>query len=233
MRIMKTKTDIADFIDEQNSTNQVVIYSKSYCPYCRATKQLFQRIPTAQLKVIELDREENGLAIQQVLLAKTGQRTVPNVFVNNKHVGGNDDTQQAFRDGTLEVLLKVKGNTTTSLTKQETDKQQEKLRTVIEKENKEHKVVIWSKSYCPHCNATKQLFARKAGTDVVVHEMNEIDNGDLLQKELERMTGQRTVPNVFVNGKHIGGNSNVQALDRDDELDKLLKKDSKSFWSKI
>lgn len=46
-----------------------------------------------------------GEAIQAYLLEKTGQRTVPNVFVNKTHIGGSDDLAKAERDGTLQKLL--------------------------------------------------------------------------------------------------------------------------------
>jgi len=58
-----------------------------------------------QVVTHELDRMDNGSAIQNQLAAMTGQRSVPNVFVNNTHVGGNDDTHAAARSGTLTELL--------------------------------------------------------------------------------------------------------------------------------
>lgn len=47
----------------------------------------------------------NGSAIQEKLLEQTGQKTVPNVFINGKHVGGASDTEAAFKDGRLLNLL--------------------------------------------------------------------------------------------------------------------------------
>ncbi len=61
--------------------------------------------PPLQIKIIELDRVKNGSKIQDELYRLTGQSTVPNVFVNNQHVGGNDDTQAAYRSGQLVRLL--------------------------------------------------------------------------------------------------------------------------------
>ncbi len=85
---------------------QVVIYSKVYCPYCTSTKQLFNtKFPNVQVKVIELDQISNGSTIQRVLAQITGQRTVPNVWVKGKFVGGNDDTQGLFRSGKLSEML--------------------------------------------------------------------------------------------------------------------------------
>ncbi len=91
---------------------QVVIFSKSTCPYCSATKGLFQQLQNnnedgkpLQVKIIELDRTNEGSKIQDELYRLTQQRTVPNVFVNNQHVGGNDNTQAAYRNGQLFRLL--------------------------------------------------------------------------------------------------------------------------------
>lgn len=58
--------------------------------------------------VVELDQEEDGKEIQAALLAKTGQRTVPNVFVSGQHVGGNDDTVKAGESGLLMELWGMK-----------------------------------------------------------------------------------------------------------------------------
>ncbi len=48
-----------------------------------------------------------------------------------------------------------------------------------------------------------------------------IDDGSDIQAALQEITGQRTVPNVFINHQHIGGNSDVQA--KKDQLPEMLK----------
>lgn len=55
--------------------------------------------------VLELDLHEHGPDIQNELMALTGQRTVPNVFVSGRHVGGADDTSRAMQSGQLAQLL--------------------------------------------------------------------------------------------------------------------------------
>ncbi|KAJ1460450.1 hypothetical protein M885DRAFT_509434 [Pelagophyceae sp. CCMP2097] len=55
--------------------------------------------------IIELDQLSDGPAVQAELLAKTGQKTVPSVFIRGKHLGGNDDTQKAAKDGSLTTML--------------------------------------------------------------------------------------------------------------------------------
>jgi glutaredoxin len=85
---------------------QVVIWSKSYCPFCKATKTLFQDLGI-EVKVFELDEMDNGPDLQMALQEMTKQRTVPNVFLAGKHLGGNDDTQNAARTGKLQELLNL------------------------------------------------------------------------------------------------------------------------------
>jgi glutaredoxin 3 len=85
-------------------TITVVIYSKSYCPFCTKTKDLFKGMGV-EAKVYELDNMDDGAAIQAALGELTGQRTVPNVFVTGKHIGGNSEAQSAAQAGTLKELL--------------------------------------------------------------------------------------------------------------------------------
>ena len=97
---------IIEPIHASTFANKVVVYSKSYCPYCITTKQLFAtQFPNVDTKVIELDQMKNGSAIQSTLAQMTGQRTVPNVWVKGNFVGGNDDTQSLNRSGKLTELL--------------------------------------------------------------------------------------------------------------------------------
>mmetsp|Transcript_14666 Transcript_14666/g.31442 ORF Transcript_14666/g.31442 Transcript_14666/m.31442 type:complete len:153 (-) Transcript_14666:188-646(-) len=88
----------------QNSGSRVVIFSKSTCPFCARVKQLFDSMGEPY-NAIELNKIANGGAVQMALLQMTGQRTVPNVFVNQKHVGGCDDTMAAKANGELEEML--------------------------------------------------------------------------------------------------------------------------------
>ena len=57
---------------------------------------------------LELDTMGEGADIQAELLAMTGQRTVPNIFVKGEHLGGNDDLQAAAQSGRLAELLGLK-----------------------------------------------------------------------------------------------------------------------------
>ena len=60
------------------------------------------KIPYTALKI---DKMDNSSAVQNALLDVTGQRTVPNVFIKGKSIGGNDATQAAAKDGSLQEIL--------------------------------------------------------------------------------------------------------------------------------
>jgi glutaredoxin 3 len=82
----------------------VVVFSKTHCPHSKAAKELFSSM-NVDARIIELDLLENGAEVQSALLEITGQRTVPNVFIKGKHLGGNDATQAAAKSGKLEEMM--------------------------------------------------------------------------------------------------------------------------------
>ncbi|KAF5198858.1 Glutaredoxin [Thalictrum thalictroides] len=87
-------------------SNKIAIFSKSYCPYSTRAKRIFSELHEKPF-VVELDRRDDGSQIQDVLLDLVGKRTVPQVFVNGKHIGGSDDTKIAFLNGQLQSLLDI------------------------------------------------------------------------------------------------------------------------------
>ena len=91
-------------IDSLIAAHDVVLFSKSYCPFCRRAKALFTELG-APFEALELDHSADGPAIQAKLLELTGQRTVPNIFVRGQHVGGNDDAHAKAASGELQRLL--------------------------------------------------------------------------------------------------------------------------------
>uniref|UniRef100_A0A7S2U8V3 Glutaredoxin domain-containing protein n=1 Tax=Attheya septentrionalis TaxID=420275 RepID=A0A7S2U8V3_9STRA len=94
----------AEFVKAAIGSSAVVVFSKSWCPYCTTTKNTFRKL-NVDAKIIELDSIDNGSDIQSALASLTGQRTVPSVFVHGHHLGGNDDTQHAARSGKLQKML--------------------------------------------------------------------------------------------------------------------------------
>ena len=80
---------------------KVVIYTTTICPYCVRAKMLFQR-KGVSYEEIDVSRD-NDLRLQ--LMQQTKQRTVPQIFINDKHIGGCDDLYALDRQGALDGLL--------------------------------------------------------------------------------------------------------------------------------
>ncbi|UZJ54109.1 hypothetical protein CBS101457_003429 [Exobasidium rhododendri] len=87
------------------SDSKVAVFSKSYCPYCKKAKSVIQSFNVPGVGIIELDEESEGADIQAYLADKTGQRTVPNIFIDGKHIGGSDDLAKLNSSGELQKLI--------------------------------------------------------------------------------------------------------------------------------
>ncbi|KAI1339432.1 putative glutaredoxin [Xylariaceae sp. FL0016] len=74
-----------------------------------------------------------------------------------------------------------------------------------------HDVVVFSKTTCPYCKMTKQRLRDQEKLNPYVIELNEIDDGPDIQAALKKAYNQGTVPNIFIKGNHIGGNSDLTA----------------------
>jgi glutaredoxin 3 len=80
---------------------QVVIYTTRICPYCVRAKQLFQRKGIDYQEIdVSLDHD-----LRIKLVERTKQRTVPQIFINDQHIGGCDDLYALERQGALDPLL--------------------------------------------------------------------------------------------------------------------------------
>ncbi len=87
----------------------VVVFSLTWCSYCKAVKNLFQQMGV-QYRAIDLDTpafEQTGRyqAIRQALQNLTGSSTLPQVFIAGTALGGYTETSDANRKGTLQALL--------------------------------------------------------------------------------------------------------------------------------
>ena len=79
-------------------------------------------------------------------------------------------------------------------------------------------VVIYRTQYCPYCDMAKRLFDEMG----VEYEQIDVSNDAEERKRLVERTGQRTVPQIFINDVAVGGFTDVQALKRTGELQKML-----------
>lgn len=81
------------------------------------------------------------------------------------------------------------------------------------------KVEIYTKAFCGYCTRAKALLDSK-GADYEEYDLTM--GGPKRQEMLERSGGRATFPQVFIDGKHVGGSDDLAALERKGELDALL-----------
>ncbi|MCZ2723634.1 glutaredoxin 3 [Marinomonas sp. 15G1-11] len=79
----------------------ITIYSSDYCPYCSRAKQLLS-MKDAAFNEIKVDGNNK---LRQEMMAKSGQRTVPQIWIGDTHVGGCDDLFALERASKLDALL--------------------------------------------------------------------------------------------------------------------------------
>lgn len=100
----EASTSTSAFVQNVIYSHRIAMFSKSYCPYCMGAKRIFSELQEKPF-VVELDLRDDGSQIQSVLLDLTGKRTVPQIFVNGKHIGGSDDLKAAVASGQMQKLL--------------------------------------------------------------------------------------------------------------------------------
>jgi glutaredoxin 3 len=84
------------------STPEIVMYSTAWCGYCQRARNLFERkgVPVREIKVDEVQG-----ARETMVQRSGGRRTVPQIFIGERHVGGYDDLAALDRAGELDKLL--------------------------------------------------------------------------------------------------------------------------------
>jgi len=79
-------------------------------------------------------------------------------------------------------------------------------------------VTIYVSDWCPYCRQAKDLLAQK---NVVFNEIN-VEEQPRLREEMVARSNRRTVPQIFIGDRHVGGCDDLVELDRSGELDRLI-----------
>src|SRR3546814_10287425 len=77
------------------------MYSKDYCPFCARAQALLKQRGVADLEIIRIDQDP---AQRDIMIERAGRRTVPQIFIGDKHIGGCDDLMALDRAGGLAPL---------------------------------------------------------------------------------------------------------------------------------
>jgi len=83
----------------------VKMYSTAVCPYCVMAERLLQSKGVDQIEKIRVDLDPQQ---RELMMAKTGRRTVPQIYIGETHVGGFDDLTALDQSGKLNELLSAK-----------------------------------------------------------------------------------------------------------------------------
>lgn len=85
------------------SMNEVTLYGTATCPYCVRAEALLQR-KSVSFHKIRIDQSETETA---TMIARSGRRTVPQIFIGERHVGGYTELAELERTGELAQLLET------------------------------------------------------------------------------------------------------------------------------
>lgn len=79
-------------------------------------------------------------------------------------------------------------------------------------------VTIYTTTYCGFCRRAKELLDAKG----MPYDDIDVSNDSAKRHEMEERSGRKTVPQIFIDGKHIGGCDELYALEKEGSLDQLL-----------
>ncbi|MBU0689251.1 MAG: glutaredoxin 3 [Gammaproteobacteria bacterium] len=81
---------------------KVVMYCTAVCPYCVNAERLLKHRGVTEIEKIRIDLDPEQSAI---MTARSNRRTVPQIFIDDRHIGGFDDLAELDHDGGLLPLL--------------------------------------------------------------------------------------------------------------------------------
>ncbi len=81
---------------------RVLMYCTEFCRFCRMAEQLLRNKGVEEIEKIYVDPVQE---LRKEMIARTGRRTVPQIFIGDRHVGGYDDLVELDRRGELDQLL--------------------------------------------------------------------------------------------------------------------------------
>lgn len=81
------------------------------------------------------------------------------------------------------------------------------------------KIELYTTMFCPYCARARSLLQKKG---VSFADIDVMGDDDKREEMIARAGGRRTVPQIFIDGRHIGGSDELVALDREGKLDSLL-----------
>lgn len=214
----------ADCINQTVKKYPVVVFSKSWCPYCRKALEALSAAGVAEPHIVDLSANENAAHIQRTLASLTGRRTVPNVFVGGKSVGGGDETAALQRNGKLVPLLVDAGALDAHrITLSTGDGEQESCNLLkqecVEEIIKKYPVVMFSLEWCPECKRTLELLDSIGAQRPHIIDLDHYKYiSQDIRFHLLNISGRKSVPNLFIGGEYFGGFRQTKQMHEEGKL---------------
>ncbi|CAH3192888.1 unnamed protein product [Porites evermanni] len=96
-------------IESAIKKHNVVVFSKTTCPFSALAKRILSEAGVEEMKVYEIEQRQDAAEIQSALQVMTGRRTVPNVFIKGTSIGGGSETAELYQSGKLKEMLQEQG----------------------------------------------------------------------------------------------------------------------------
>ncbi|KAI1731192.1 glutaredoxin domain-containing protein [Ditylenchus destructor] len=220
-------SDAKKFVDNVIASNKVAVFSKSYCPFCHKAKAALTSCNLAKgaLKFLEIESHPDMEQIMDYLNELTGERTVPRVFIGGKFLGGGDATEAAKKDGSLEKKLEEVG----ALWK---PNQPGNVNAEVKKYldfwlGYKHVLLLFDAS-CPHSRQAKAAidkigFVRGREGVIVCLDIECRDDIDEIREGLREVSGQRTLPQLYLDGKFYGDGDKILSTVADGTFEKKVR----------
>eukprot|EP00667_Euglena_gracilis_P016676 EG_transcript_17479 len=165
-----------------------MIFSATYCPYCTQAKAIFSD-NDFEFHSVDLDVMPGGTALMDAVSRHTGDDTVPQIFVSGQYLGGYNDLLGVLDRGEWFEWY-------------EPQRYAAALE-AFDRLTRRHRVLVFGGPNCPYCAKARQWLE---GQDIPYHYTDvETMEGAELGVVASKVSGHQTIPNIFVNGMHLGG----------------------------
>lgn len=93
---------VSRFIDKGKRVPKILMYTSASCPFCMNAEMLLKQKGVTEIEKIRIDLDHDQ---RDIMMTKTGRRTVPQIYIGDHHVGGFDDLRALDQAGGLDPLL--------------------------------------------------------------------------------------------------------------------------------
>lgn len=204
-----------DCISQLVKKHPVVVFSKAWCPFCRKAREALSAAGIPDPFIVDLTNNDMAAQIQGTLGHMTGRRTVPNVFIGGKSIGGGDETAGLQARGKLIPLLVQGGALVPPPPEKQDSNRNDKegegcdlaVQSCIEEIIHKYPVVMFSLAWCPECKRTLELFHSIGANRPHIVDLDDYSKevSQQIRYHMLNISGRRSVPNLYIDGEFFGG----------------------------